>query len=191
MAKCLFRIILIACLMCGCSSGGGLTMQETVHYLTAIKGKAALIPPEVLRQADLKVLIPKPFAEVVDTVKIVMGDAEETSFTPKEIQSEQARIFYWDGEPIFHGGKVVQTSASCSGKPFSTDPVLITIFLEAQGTDATLVIFYPHVDLYDQIPAEQRAIIASNMQYRGKQCLYRFSTQAMNSGKWNWLVKQD
>ncbi len=154
-------------------------ISDQKEQMQEVQSKVASAGPETFKQAEIKTVIQKPLAEVYQATLLTSG--ADTSVTPSTPSRDRAQVDYKDTEPIYHSGKPI-----FGGGPADTG-IMVTIYLESQGSNSTAVYFYPHNKLYEKIPPEQQQIVAANMQYRGRQFIYRLDTQLNSKQKWAWL----
>jgi len=153
-------------------------IKDQKEQMQEVQTKVAATEAETFKQAEIKTVIPKPLAEVYQATLLTTGADTSTNLsTPSR---DRARVDYKDTEIIYQNGKPI-----FGGGPADTG-IMVTVYLESQGPNSTVVYFYPHNKLYEKIPADQQQIVASNMQYRGRQFLYRLETQVNSKQKWAW-----
>jgi len=154
-------------------------IKDQMQQMEEVKSKVAAAGAETFKQAEIKTVIQKPLAQVYQATLLTTGG--DLSATPGTASRDRAQVDYQDTEPIYHNGKPI-----FGGGPAITG-ILVTVYLESQGPNSTAVYFYPHNKLYEKIPAEQQQVVAANMQYRGRQTLYRLEAQSNSKQKWAWL----
>ncbi|MCX5893416.1 MAG: hypothetical protein NTW80_10695 [Deltaproteobacteria bacterium] len=154
-------------------------IKDQKEQMQEVQSKVAATGSETFKQAEIKATIPRPLAEVYQATLLTSG--ADTSVNPSTPGRDRAQVDYKDTEPIYHNGKPI------FGGGAADTGIMVTVYLESQGPNSTVVYFYPHNKLYEKIPPEQQQIVAANMQYRGRQFIYRLDTQSNSKQKWAWL----
>jgi|GEM_PF-2503571 hypothetical protein len=154
-------------------------IKDQMKQMEEVKSKVATTGPETFKQTEIKTVVQKPLAEVYQATLLVTG--AEALRNQGLVSRDRAQVDYNDTEPIYHSGKAI------FGGGLVNTGIMVTIYLESQGPKSTAVFFYPHNKLYEKIPPEQQQIVAANMQYRGRQFVYRLDTQVNSKQKWAWL----
>ncbi len=151
-------------------------MREQRKYVAEIESKAASAGAATFRRADLSKEIPSSLPEVYKASAIVLKNYNQPQDCLPELTVNQGQISYLDNEIIVSKMKRIDTQA-----------IVVTVFMEAKGPDATMVYYYPHVELYNKLAPEFQQIIKDNMKYRGNRFLYRLETQLTGKANWSWL----
>ena len=190
--KASLTLIFILAAITGCATDNAVKYKDVENYLTEVESKVKSASPETLRLAETKITISKPLPVVYKATLNVLNHLESaaivTPVTHLAPGETSARIIYADREPIFHDKKPINQTA---GKSYVEDLcIYVSIFMEAGQPDSTVVYFYPHHKLCYKVADNLKAIVDSNMQYRGNLFAYRLQTQLASQDKWRWISNQ-
>jgi hypothetical protein len=176
-------------IMIGCASQQITQSKELQSYLGEIESKVKFTPQETLRQATSRLLVPKPLPAVYKASFSALSHLDRSAIlspsSPVSLDEKQARIVYADNEPIFHNKQSISTDPSSIYT--ENGDLFVTIFLEAQGPNSTMVYFYPHHKACYKMSAELQPVLDANMAYRGRQFVYRLEAQVASQEKWPWI----
>jgi hypothetical protein len=153
--------------------------QERMKQMQEVQSKIAATDKDTYKQAEVKTVLQKPLAEVYQAVMLTSGS--DMTSTPGGVSRDRSQVNFTDLEPMYHKGKPL-FGGEGAGRGF-----MVTVYLESQGPNSTAVYYYPHNKLYENIPPDQQKVVEANMQYRGRQFLYRLDTQVNSRQKWAWL----
>jgi hypothetical protein len=149
-------------------------VTETQMKETQVKAKG--LSPATFRQASVKKQVSAPLPQAYEAAQKVLSIYEPVADFPAKLTADAGQINYADNEPIYH-----------NRKDLGCPPITVTIFLEVQGPQTTMVYFYPHHRLLPNIPPDLLGVVEANMDYRGTQFLYRLETQLSAGQRWGWL----
>jgi len=185
-------VVLMLLAITGCASDSGVKLKDVENYQTEIESQVKSTGPDTLRQAEMKFTISKPLPAVYKATLYALSNRDNAAIiTPIShvAQGEaEARIIYADREPIFHDKKPINPAASNS---YVEDLcIYVSIFMEVQEPNTTVVYFYPHHKLCYKIPDGLKTAVDSNMHYRGNVFAYRLQTQLTSNDKWKWINNQ-
>ena len=153
--------------------------EDQQKQAAEVESKVASTEVDTYKQAEVKTIVQKPLSEVYQAVMLTTGSDMPT--TPSGVSRDRSQVNFTDTEPIYQNSKPI------FGGGGTGRGIMVTVYLESQGPRATAVYYYPHNKLYENIPPEQQKVVEANMQYRGRQFLYRLDTQANSKQKWAWL----
>jgi hypothetical protein len=154
--------------------------SDQQKQVAEVESKVAGTDTDTYKQAEVKTIVQKPLAEVYQAVMLTTG-SDMPATAPSGVSRDRSQVNFTDTEPIYQNGKPI------FGGGGTGRGIMVTVYLESQGPRATAVYYYPHNKLYETIPPEQQKVVEANMQYRGRQFLYRLETQANCKQKWAWL----
>jgi len=153
--------------------------EDQRRQVAEVESKVAATETDIYKQAEVKTVINKPLAEVYQAVMLTTGSSMASN--PGGVSRDRSQVNFTDTEPIYQNSKPI------FGGGDTGRGIMVTVYLESQGPRATAVYYYPHNKLYANIPPEQQKVVEANLQYRGRQFLYRLETQANSRQKWAWL----